>query len=225
MATTTSSSTAVLSLQQRIQAQLEDAKASVLAPSAKRIYAKAGQIYLPDGSVSPNQQADIIILTWRWMNRYYPNAYNPNLITAPACFAIGNAPDTLTPECDSPQHTDCSGCPKNQFKSAPGGGAGKACRNQVIVAGIRGDGLGDLFTVTLAPTSIQAFSKYVIRLANAKLLPIQVVTQLKLDTTVSYPKFIFEPGSPVDETNLLNTLERQDEANEYLGAKTMASYD
>ena len=212
---------ALLDLQAQVAAQLAMAKETVLAPTTKRITIKNGKLLLPDGTASPNGSADIIILTWRWMNRYFPNAYNPNNLTGAACWAVSNKPTGLEPGGENPVHSDCDSCPKNQFGSAPNGGKGKACRNQAVLACVAGDGQGELFTVTLAPTSIQGFSRHIMKLAGAKIIPAQVITKLSMDTSVTYPKYSFEATTTIGETDLLGILERQQEANEYMDAMSV----
>lgn len=214
-------STAILDLQAYVADQLAAARESVLAPTAKSIKAQNGKLLLPDGTTAPS--ADLIILSWRWMNRYYTAAWNPNVRSDPACWAMGSNPNNMAPgPCQTPQGADCQTCPKNQFGSATNGGRGKACRNQVVLACLPGDGVGELFTITLPPTSLQAFSKHVTKLASAKLIPAQAITRVSLDSSVSYAKYNFDATTVVDETELMGILERQQEANDFLESRAVA---
>lgn len=99
---------------------------------------KAGDIEFPELCV--------VILADVYENSYYEGAFDPNLLTPPKCFALGDEEEGMAPheameahDFFEAQNGDCASCPFNQWGSADKG-KGKACKNtrrmSVIPAGV-----------------------------------------------------------------------------------------
>ena len=103
---------------------------------------KGGILSLNDVAFPGNTVAGIItdsILE----NVFYENAYDPESVEPPMCYAFGRDEAEMAPHPDvvakgQAQHPTCKGCPMNQFNTADKG-KGKACGNRrrlgVIAAG------------------------------------------------------------------------------------------
>lgn len=139
-----------------------------------------------------------VILADIYEHAYYDRAYNPDVITPPACFSIGIDVNLLRRHDVSPTpiHDDCPSCPYNQFASAANG-KGKKCRNgrRLLLATLV-DGrvdLGSLAILNIPPTSLKGYSSYVKRLTTLKGMPTwAVVTNFSFDQDCDWPTLVFE---------------------------------
>jgi len=141
----------------------------------------------------------VVILADVFDNTWYDRPYDPSSdeIFPPACFAIGSTQSELIPDETSPvrQNDTCYGCAKNEFGSATQG-KGKACRNgrRILIASIGEDNrvnFGDLAIISMSPTALKGFSKYVKSVATVKKLPIwSVITVLSFDEDSAYPVLV-----------------------------------
>ena len=175
--------------------------------------------------VMPNEQEveefEALIVDFAYRNEYYIGAYNPKVITPPACFAIAPSAALLTPADTSPikqNETDCATCQQNQFGTSPTG-AGKACKNTVIIAILPPDvkeiEAHDIWVLKTSPTAIRPFNKYATKISGMN-LPIGVVrTRFFMDPDSSYASVRFEAlGIEADCIDLV--MGRKEEANKRL---------
>lgn len=130
--------------------------------------------------------------------QYYASAYVAGETSAPDCWSNdGIKPDASI---EAPQNSTCDGCPQNIKGS--GQGDSRACRYQQRLAVVlESDIGGDVFQLTLAPTSIfgrgdldkmpfQQYAKYVgSQGKNINTL----VTEMRFDSDSATPKLVFKP--------------------------------
>lgn len=208
-------STAVVSLQDQIKAELAGIRKTLPAPSRTSISIKDKIWTLPDGTTS-RAPLSVVILDHRNYNRYYKRIYNPNNPELPSCFAIGKDTENLgpRPSAKEPQSELCAPCIHNQWGSAGNGRKGKACRNMVKLAVARPDSgeNAPIFTLMVPPTSLGNWGAHISELENNGLLPIQVVTRISFDANVSHPKLIFEVDRPHDRLELMWALRERAQA-------------
>jgi hypothetical protein len=83
------------------------------------------------GNPMPDNQMDVIILTALSENVHYAGDWDPDNITPPTCFALGEPGTLLHPHevVPEPIHDNCNGCPYMKFKSAPNK-KGKWCKEK-----------------------------------------------------------------------------------------------
>jgi hypothetical protein len=170
--------------------------------------------------VLPNEQEvselEAHIIDFAYRNEYYIGAWNPKEITPPACFAIAPTDSQLVPSENSPlkqSETDCATCQQNQYGSHTNG-AGKACKNTVILALLPpGDEAAehDIWVVKASPTAIRAFNKYASKVSQMN-IPLGVVrTKLYFDPATDYASVRFDAmGIDADMIEVVES--RKDEA-------------
>ena len=175
--------------------------------------------------VMPNGQEveefEALIVDFAYRNEYYMGAYNPKVITPPACFAVGASTAVLSPSANAPipqNQSDCATCQQNQFGSSPNGG-GKACKNTVILAILPPDEAEldshDIWILKTSPTAIKPFNKYAAKISSMN-LPIGVVrTRFYFDPDLAYASVRFD-ALAVEETCIDGVMERKEEASKRL---------
>jgi hypothetical protein len=139
---------------------------------------------------------DVVILADVFDHAYYDKAYDPDVISPPACFAIGKDVSEMVPDASSPtiMASSCSVCPMNEFGSS-NNGKGKACRNgrRLLLAAMV-DGRPDmdnLVIANIAPTSLKAYASYSKRMATLMKLPSwAIVTNLSFDDDSAWPQIV-----------------------------------
>lgn len=188
-------------------------------PSGNVIRTKGKIFTLPDGSTHPGPMR-AVILDFKSFNSYFEGQYNPNNPQKPACYAVGDLA-TLTPSAKAPnrQADACAGCPMNQWGTAPGGGKGKACKNQYKLALIPADmetpDPQKLYTLNVSPTGMKAFDAFVRAAAkNFDALPLRVAVDIGFDPNQAYPTLTF--GNLALNDNLGVALSLMDQAQEML---------
>lgn len=169
---------------------------------------------LPDGQKV--EELDVVIVDFVARNDFYEGAFDKDNMTAPACFAIGVAPNKLVPSDNSPQKQadTCAECPMNAFGSA---GAGKACKNGRVLAVLPPDADEDtpLWLLKVSPTALKGFDGYVQGIARTfQAPPVAVVTTVTFDDNVTYASLRF--GNPQPNDQLAVHFARQDEAKTLL---------
>ena len=173
--------------------------------------------------VTPQEQEleefEAHIVDFAYRNEYYIGAYNPKVISPPACFAIATSSTLLSPSDNSPikqNASDCATCQQNQFGTSTTG-AGKACKNTVLLALLPVDDAAthDIWILKTSPTAIRPFNKYASKISQMN-LPIGVVrTRIFLDPDSSYASVRFD-ALGVEADNIDTIMARKDEATKRL---------
>ena len=198
----------VLDIQAQLRAELEAAKDTVAPPSGFVISTKGKQFTLPDGSVSTGPMT-ATVLDWITLNMYYSGVYNPNKLEGPKCWALGKELAKLAPsnEAVQKQNDTCNGCDMNEWGSAQGGGKGKACKNTrrlLVVGELKED--SQPYTLTVSPTGLKHFDKYITSLTDRGIHPIEVVTEISFDANEAYPSLRFKALEKHEQTELAWSL-------------------
>lgn len=188
-------STGLVSVKEKIKQELAESKKTLPAVGGRNVSTKNKLFTLPDGTTSKGPLS-VIILGWRNFNQYYDGVYNATKLEPPKCFAIGQIIEDMKPHENAsvPQHEDCKSCPFNQFKSAPNGGAGKACKNQVRIAMISADlnaADQDPVIIKASPTAIRQWSMYAGMLTANGVHPMEMITEIGFDANAAYPTLTF----------------------------------
>lgn len=208
----------MVSIQERIKAELATINKTVAAPTGRTISLKGKVFNLPDGKTSQGP-ITAVILDHRNFNRYYKGQYNPQDIQPPTCFALskelsgmGPHPDALTPQADT-----CHDCAMNQWGSAAVG-KGKACRNTVRIAIAPADASADdePSLIVVSPTGLKSWTSLVNKVGQAGMLPVQVVTEISFDPNQAYPSLVFKAMQAHDNLETMWAL--REKAQAYLDA-------
>jgi hypothetical protein len=139
----------------------------------------------------PNNEMDVVVTAALFENAYYPDAYSPDVIVPPTCYAFSTNGVAMVPHDGATvkQSAACDTCPQAKFGTANGGaGKGKACRNLRRLAvlpanttasaeGVKGGAVG---FVKLAVYSGLGWADYVRKLALDGRSPYSVITKMKL---------------------------------------------
>lgn len=213
---TINANTAMQSMQDAIRAQLAALRNYIPATSGNRIKLEGsgdGRVFvLPDGKMSKGP-LNAIILSWIWVNRWDKAAYKAGIVTEPSCLAYGRSPTGMIPDKTKSQmvkHTDCDSCPMNQFGSHRSGGNGKDCKNACLLAVVPIDAPADAtpWLLKVSATGIKGFTAYVNYLAKAKgLLPLQVVTEIKMRPNTNFTTLDFGGEEPHDRLDTMFKLQ------------------
>lgn len=214
-------STGAVSVQAAMQAQLAKLADKTAPPTGASIrVTQDKQFALPDGTKT-RDPLTLVIVDFQSMNRYYPNGYDKDNITPPACAAVGEIPINLVPFNESPerQSETCKDCPQNQWNSDPNGGKGKACKNTRVLAVLPPDADADtaMWTLAVSPTGIKAFDGYVNSLqSKLQAAPFMVTTEVSMDDGVDYPSLRFGNPQLIEDAQVF--ADRIEEANKMLTA-------
>ena len=176
-----------------------------------------------NGDTKLGTSLNVVLLASVFDHSYYDRPYDEDVITPPACFAIGKTEEDMAPHEDSPvpQSDTCEHCAMNEFGSSANG-KGKACRNgrRFLMAPVYSDGridLNDLAIVNISPTALKGFSKYIKAISSMKRLPLwAVVTTLSFDEDAAYPVVIPSYDSLVPPAVLKDIAPRLQEFEEYV---------
>lgn len=187
------------------EVELDDLTKSLAGnTSLKRISVRGGVFRMmvngEEIAKNENRSMNVVIVNGNphVSRQFYASAYVAGEASAPDCWSN----DGITPDAsiESPQNSTCDGCPQNIKGS--GQGDSKACRYQQRLAVVlEGDIGGDIFQLSLAPTSIfgrgdldkmpfQQYAKYVgSQGKNINTL----VTEMRFDSDSATPKLVFKP--------------------------------
>jgi len=202
----------VMSVQEKLKAELAHLKDKVDPPSGFMIGTKAKVFTLPDGSASDGPLT-CVVLDWCTANTYFEGLYNPKDIKPPACFALAAEPALAKPSDGSPkkQSKDCASCPKNEWGSDPQGGKGKACKNtrRLLVAPVNAEEGTQPWVLSVSPTGLKHFDKYVNTLADVGTHPIEVITDISFEASEAYPSLRFEVTKKHDNLNVMWALKER----------------
>ena len=116
--------------------KLAQQQAATERSSGSSISVKNGVMSYADQPIPGNQFAAVILDAIR-LNTFYTQAFNPQSMDPPVCYAIGRNDAELAPHPDmardqnyfKPQAPQCSGCPHNEYGTNRTG-QGKACTNR-----------------------------------------------------------------------------------------------
>lgn len=205
-----SKSKEIKSIQDELRKELATLKERVDPPSGFMISTKGKVFTLPDGS-SNNGPLTCVILDWVTANVYFEGLYNPKDIKPPACFALGRKVAEMEPSKNAPkrQHEVCRGCSQNEWGSDPQGGKGKACKNTrrvLITTATAADENAPLWVLSVSPTGLKHFDKYVNTLADAGKHPIEIVTDVAFEASEAYPSLRFAINAAHDNVALMWAL-------------------
>lgn len=197
-------------IEAQLRKQLAEVNKRTSSPGQNQISVKGKMFTLPGQQPRPGP-LHCVILDYIWALMHYPGAYNAKKAQDPNCFAIGREKPELglmRPDDSSPekQGEDCRRCPKNQWKSDPKGGNGKACKNQrrLLIVPRDADPNAQPYTIYVSPTALKNFDAYVRELSSVHGLdPIQAVTALDFNPSAAYPMLTF---AFVDKHANLNTM-------------------
>ena len=105
---------------------------------------------LPNGEIVDGE-LDLVVLDYRYWNKYYTKPWNPKTPEAPVCYACNEDERSLEPFDTAPekQADDCASCPMNVFGSK---GDAKACRNTMTLA-VMLPGGDEVLTLSVSPTA------------------------------------------------------------------------
>lgn len=160
----------------------------------------------PDTPHKVRDQVDLVILDWAYSYNYYESAYTEGAEKhdPPVCFSVGKFQRELEPSDNSPQpqHSECQTCPHNQFGSR---GKGKACQNRVQIAcrwyADNGEE-SNIMVVSISPTSLKHWAKYVRKISEGGYVPAQLVTTMYYNPDSAYAQTMFTANR--DATRALN---------------------
>ena len=149
-------------------------------PSGNWVSFKGGQLTI-GGTQMTGNRVECVVIGSVFENQWYKERYDANNPTSPHCYAIAEDDDDLKPHIDSPepQAATCAECPKNQWKSDPNGGKGKACKNVRRLALVAGPDVtspdavqkAEFALAKLPVTSVKNWSTYASQVANVLHLP------------------------------------------------------
>jgi len=99
----------------------------------------------------------------------------------------------------------CKTCPHNQWGSAAGGGKGKSCKETLTIYILR-DGEALPVTISLPPSSLGVYQKYVARLARERSTIRSTVTEFGLEKVssesgIAYSRIICKAVDSIDADN------------------------
>jgi len=193
-------------IQEELRKELDTLKDRVDPPSGFMISTKGKQFTLPNGS-SDSGPLNCIILDWVSANSYFAELYNPKDPQPPACFAIGRLVTEMEPSENSPdlQSEDCASCKQNIWGTDPQGGKGKACKNtrRLLVAPVDAEESAQPWVLSVSPTGLKHFDKYVNTLGDLGTHPIEVATAISFQADEAYPSLRFKVLEKHDNLNLM----------------------
>jgi hypothetical protein len=204
----------VLNVQEQLRKELDTLKTRVEPPSGFMISTKGKVFSLPDGSTGDGPLS-VVILDWLAVNTYFEGAYNPKDVQPPSCFAYGREIVAMVPSDGAPKKQDdgkgCKKCKQNEWNSDPKGGAGKACKNTRRLLVVPADATDEAqgWVISVSPTALKHFDKYVNTLADVSTHPIEVVTEISFEESEPYPSLRFKVVDKHDNLNLMWQLKEQ----------------
>lgn len=205
----------VVSVQDQIRSELDTLKDKVDPPSGFLINLKGKVFTLPDGS-SDDGPLTCVILDWVTSFVYFKGIYNPKDPQPPACWSISAKTAGMFPSDNVTERQDvdkegnkdvgCAKCVQNEWGS--GTGAGKACKNtrKLLIVPVDADESTQPWVVTVSPTALKHFDKYVNTMTDMGKHPIQVVTDISFDESEPYPSLRFKAVDTHDTLELMWAL-------------------
>jgi hypothetical protein len=196
--------TALINIQEQLRQELEAQKVDLqgVGGDGPNKIKLGGKVFtLPDNTTDEGPLS-AIILDWRFTRAYFPVRFDANNPLPPVCSASNKVEANLVPRANSDdvKSEDCPSCEFNQWGTADGGrGAGKACKNSILLAIIPADNPTEKlqpWMIEVSPTSLTNFIKHVKTLQKKGIMPCQVVTDFSFDKSKTWPKLEFTNAGP-----------------------------
>jgi len=151
---------------------------------------KGGVLSYKDNPIAGNS-IDVVVLASPVERLFYKSRYDPTKPEGAACFALGPTLSDLKPNAASiePQHSQCVGCPRDQWGSSLSGGKGKACAEKRRLLLMTADSIVDADSVKVAEvaalrtpvTSVKPFATYLQTIASTTKRPLSsVITKISI---------------------------------------------
>lgn len=169
------------------------------------------------------KELEVVILNHARWKTYYDRPFDPDNPTVPACFAVSSSCDresvnSMEPEDIAPakQNDICFTCDQNQFGSALQGD-GKACRDQIHLAVIAADDLGDdepeVRILSVPPTSMGQYNMAAKKATKVLKVPLWAcVTKVTIVPHKAAFRLEFEIESLIEDDDKLAMLEQKAES-------------
>ncbi len=202
----------VVNVQEELRKELAGMKERVEPPSGYLVNVKGKVFTLPNGA-SSDGPLTCVVLDWVTANTWFEGLYNPKNIKPPACFAIAREPANAAPSSKSPkpQCKTCADCEQNEWGSDPQGGKGKACKNtrRLLIVPIDATEKTQPWVISVSPTALKHFDKYVNTLADMGTHPIELVTDISFEASEAYPSLRFKVIEKHDNVELMWALKQR----------------
>jgi hypothetical protein len=152
-----------------------------IALASNHISLKDKKFRLPNGTVvdSP-QELPLVVLDYRFHNRFYDQPWDPDNPVPPVCFAISetNRGMVPSPNAPKPQAASCDECPLNEYGSK---GKGKACRNILAMAVMDPDLQSEaIMSLNASPIAQRDISQYLLKCTKIYGHVIKAITNFRL---------------------------------------------
>lgn len=160
----------------------------------------------------PKASIDVVILKSNpaLSKIYYSGGYEEGSAAKPDCYSN----DSITPAADaqSPQATKCSICPHNAWGSriTDSGGKGKSCSDSRRLAVAPINDLENPMLLRIPAGSLKDLVTYADMLSRRKAPYQALITKIKFDHTVAYPKFDFKATRWLSDAEADTALEVMD---------------
>ena len=212
---------AVRSIQDELKAELATLKDRVEPPSGFAITLKGKVFTLPDGS-SSDGPLTCVILDWVTANVYFEGIYNPKDVQPPVCWSISDKPAEMKPsgKASKPQGANCKDCKQNEWGS--GSGKGKACKNtrRLLVVPANANENTPCWTITVSPTGLKHFDKYINMMADMGKHPLEVLTDISFEESEAYPSLRFKASDVHGNLELMWKLKENGQSILHMEPKT-----
>lgn len=150
----------------------------------------------------------VVVLDYAYHNNYYDRPYDPDNISAQACFAISTMPLSMVPHetAPVPQAESCKTCWANEF-GTDNRGRGKACRQGIVMALISEDQLGaeeaEIALLSLPPKSVANWGSFMRPRSKVLGLPSYAfIVDISFDEDSDYIMYRFTEAGRVPEDKL-----------------------
>jgi hypothetical protein len=171
----------------------------------------------------PNNSMDVVVLRSMFENVYYPEAFNPNAIESPLCFAFSQTGVDMVPHADATvQQSDaCTGCPQLEWKLHPDGKRRKSCKETrrlscMPVSATESAGKVKDSTVgylRVPVTSVKHWQAYAQKLAAGGIPPFAAVTRVTVSPDpATQIKISFECLRTITDPDVLAELFKRHDA-------------
>lgn len=190
-----------------------------------RISFQGGSISVDGKDVG--REAVVMISEAVFGKAYYEKTFKPGQAQVPVCYAFHpDEPAQMIPHEAAPnkQHTQCTGCKWNRFKTAiladGTKGDGKRCKDEVRVMCAVGDNDPDSILAaefrmaSIPPGSLKAWGQYVKKLKDMGKTFRGVLTKIKVVPFKGAYKVEFDATDDLDEKQYLALKSRRDTSRE-----------